>query len=166
MARVDSGNDIYNSYLYTNRARTNFPYSVTQDVNGNFVTRNINATNNEVEADYAWVYFSLSAPAYMSNKGIYVNGMFNNFSLTPEFKMEYNTQKGVYEKGVLIKQGFTNFQYTVADDKGNIDNENNIDGNFYQTENDYIIIVYYRENRDRYDRVIGKGSANSLNIIN
>jgi len=166
VARVDSGNDIYNSYLYTNRARTNFPYSVTQDVNGNFVTRNINATNNEVEADYAWVYFSLSAPAYMSNKGIYVNGMFNNFSLTPEFKMEYNTQKGVYKKGVLIKQGFTNFQYTVADDKGNIDNENNIDGNFYQTENDYIIIVYYRENRDRYDRVIGKGSANSLNIIN
>ena len=166
VARVDSGNDIYNSYLYTNRARTNFPYSVTQDVNGNFVTRNINATNNEVEADYAWVYFSLSAPAYMSNKGIYVNGMFNNFSLTPEFKMEYNTQKGVYEKGVLIKQGFTNFQYTVADDKGNIDNENNIDGNFYQTENDYIIIVYYRENRDRYDRVIGKGSANSLNINN
>ncbi len=166
IARIDAGNDIYSSYLFTNSARTNFPYSFTQDVNGNFVPRNINTTNSEVEADYAWVYFSLSAPAYMSDKGIYVNGMFNNFSLTPEFKMEYNPQKAIYEKAILIKQGFTNFQYTVADDNGNVDCENAIDGNFYQTENDYSVVVYYRENRDRYDRVVGKGTANSLNIIN
>ena len=166
IARIDAGNDIYSSYLYTNSARTNFPYSFTQDVNGNFVPRNINTTNSEVEADYAWVYFSLSATAYMSDKGIYVNGMFNNFSLTPEFKMEYNPQKAIYEKAILIKQGFTNFQYTVADNNGNIDCENAIDGNFYQTENDYSIVVYYKENRDRYDRVVGKGTANSLNIIN
>ena len=166
VARVDSGNNIYNSHLYTNGARTNFPYSVTQDVNGNFVVRNINATNNEVEADYAWVYFSLSAPSFMTNKGIYITGMFNNYSLTPEYKMDYNSKKNIYEKAVLIKQGFTNYQYVVADDKGNIDHENAVDGNFYQTENDYFVIVYYRENNDRYDRVIGKGNANSLNIIN
>ena len=166
IARIDAGNDIYSSYLYTNSARTNFPYSLTQDVNGNFVPRNINRTNSEVEADYSWVYFSLSAPAYMSDKGIYVNGMFNNYSLTPEFKMEYNPQKAIYVKAILIKQGFTNFQYTVADDTGNVDCENAIDGNFYQTENDYSVLVYYRENRDRYDRVVGKGTANSLNIIN
>ena len=80
--------------------------------------------------------------------------------------MDYNAQKTVYEKALLIKQGFTNFQYTVADDNGNIDYENAIDGNFYQTENDYFVVVYYRENRDRYDRVVGKGTANSINIIN
>jgi hypothetical protein len=92
--------------------------------------------------------------------------MFNNFSLSDEYKMEYIEQKAIYEKAILIKQGFTNYQYTVADNKGKIDYENAVDGNFYQTENDYFVIVYYRENRDRYDRVIGKGSANSLNIIN
>jgi hypothetical protein len=80
--------------------------------------------------------------------------------------MDYNEKKGIYEKAVLIKQGFTNFQYTIADNKGIIDHENAIDGNFYQTENDYFIMVYYRENIDRYDRAIGKGMANSLNIIN
>src|SRR5690606_9783127 len=124
----------------------------------------INASNNEIEADYAWVYFSLSAPAFTSNKDIYVTGMFNNYSLSPEYKMDYNAEKGVYEKPIMIKQGFTNFQYTVADKNGLIDNENAIDGNFYQTENDYIILVYYRENTDRFERVIGKGNANSLNI--
>lgn len=163
---VDTSSAIYNSYLYTNKARANYPYSLMQDTNGNFVVRNINATNNEVESDYTWVYFSVSAPAFMLNKGIYISGMFNNYNLSPEYKMDYNSKKGIFEKAVLVKQGFTNYQFIVADEKGNIDQENAIDGNFYQTENDYSVIVYYRENNDRYDRVIGKGNANSTQITN
>jgi hypothetical protein len=166
VSRVDASTEIYNSYLYTNKARANFPYSVFEDVNGNFVVRNLNADNSEIEADYAWVYFSLSAPTFRSNKEIFINGMFNNYSLEPEFKMDYNPKKGIYEKALLIKQGFTNFEYVISDSKGIIDNENAIDGNFYQTENDYSILVYYRENTGRYYRVVGKGTANSLNIIN
>lgn len=166
ISRVDSSTEIYNSYLYTNNARANFPYTVYEDINGNFVVRNLNAENSEIEADYAWVYFSLSAPTFRNNKDIYINGMFNNYSLTPEFKMDYNPKKAIYEKALLIKQGFTNYEYVIADSKGVVDNENAIDGNFYQTENDYIILVYYRESTDRYYRVVGKGTANSLNIIN
>ncbi|OXB23409.1 DUF5103 domain-containing protein [Flavobacterium tructae] len=167
VAKVGSSGDIYNSYLFTNLARANQIYSNNQDVNGNFVVKNINASNNEIEADYAWVYFSLSAPTFRaSNKDIYISGMFNNYSLSPEYKMDYNSEKGIFEKAVMIKQGFTAFQYTVADKKGVIDYENAIDGNFYQTENEYTILVYYRESTDRYQRVIGKGNANSINIIN
>ena len=47
-----------------------------------------------------------------------------------------------------------------------MDGENAIDGNFYQTENQYTALIYYRENGQRYDRVIGRGSANSKNISN
>jgi hypothetical protein len=166
ISRVDASTDIYNSYLYTNNARGNFPYSVYEDINGNFVVRNFNSENSAIEADYAWVYFSLSAPTFNNDNAIYINGMFNNYSLTPEFKMDYNPKKGIYEKALLIKQGFTNFEYVAVDRKGVVDRKNAIDGNFYQTENDYSILVYYRENTDRYDRVVGKGNANSLNIIN
>jgi hypothetical protein len=166
VGKVGSNNDIYNAYLYTNTARANQIYTVYQDVNGNFVVKNINGSNNEIEADYAWVYFTLSAPTFRSNKDIYITGMFNNYSLSPEYKMDYNQDKGVFEKAVMIKQGFTSFQYTIADKKGIIDYENAIDGNFYQTENEYTILVYYRESTDRYQRVIGKGNANSINIIN
>jgi hypothetical protein len=166
VSRSDSSTAIYSSLLYTNNARANFPYTFYQDVNGNFVVKNINGFNNAIEADYAWVYFSLSAPAFQSDKDIYVLGMFNNYSLTPEFKMDYNPKKGLYEKAILIKQGFTNYEYTIADANGKIDYEDAIDGNFFQTENEYTILVYYKESIDRYDRVIGKGNANSINIIN
>ena len=166
VARIDANTAVYGSYLYTSAARENFPYSYSQDINGDFVVNNINAANGEIEADYAWVYFSLSAPTFRLKKNIYVGGMFNNYTLTPEYKMDYNPKKGIYEKAILIKQGFTNFKYIIADDKGVIDDENAIDGNFYQTENDYTILVYYKESIGRYDRVIGKGTANSLNIIN
>ena len=166
ISRIDSSKGIYNSNLYTNNARANYPYSVNPDANGNFVVRNVRGEKNEIEADYAWVYFSLSAPTFMANKDIYVTGMFNNYSLSPEYKMDFNKEKNIFEKAVLIKQGFTNYQYQIADAKGNIDAENAIDGNFWQTENDYSILVYYRESNDRYDRVIGKATANSNIVTN
>jgi hypothetical protein len=167
VGKVGSNNDIYNSYLYTNAARANQIYTNYEDVNGNFVVKNINGSNNEIEADYAWVYFTLSAPTFRSNnKDIYVTGMFNNYSLSPENKMDYNQDKGVFEKAIMIKQGFTNFQYKIADKNGIVDYENAIDGNFYQTENEYTILVYYKQSSDRYERVIGKGNANSINITN
>jgi len=163
---VDSSGGVYNSHLYTNTARAKLQYTYFPDINGNFVVKNLNRDNNEIEADYAWVFFSLSAPAYYGKNDIYVNGMFNNYALTPEYKMDYNEAKATYEKAIMIKQGFTNFKYVIADKYGKIDEENAIDGNFYQTENNYFAIVYYKENNARYDRVIGKGIATSTNIIN
>jgi hypothetical protein len=166
VGRIDSNGGIYNAHLYTDNARARVPYTYNPDINGNFIIKNVNAENNEVEADYAWIFFTLSAPAYYGKGDVYVNGMFNNYALTPEFKMDYNKDKGVFEKAIMIKQGFTNYQYVIADKTGKIDNENAIDGNFYQTVNDYFTLVYYKENNQRYHRVIGRGIASSEDIIN
>jgi hypothetical protein len=40
--------------------------------------------------------------------------------VTPNSKW-ITIKKGLYEKAILIKQGFTNFEYVVVDDKGAID---------------------------------------------
>jgi hypothetical protein len=167
ISRVDNQKEIYSSYLFTNEARANSNYYNWQDVNGNFTVRRLFAENSDIEADYSWVYFSLSAPLFRTSDGaIYVTGMFNNYVLTPENKMEYNSEKGIYEKAILIKQGFVNFEFTAVQKNGKIDSENNIDGNFFQTENEYTVLVYYKEDTDRYTRIIGKGTGSSLNIIN
>lgn len=164
IARIDTNGGIYNSHLYTNQARANVPYTYFPDINGNFVVKNINAQRDEIEADYAWVFFTLSAPNYFGKKSIYINGMFNNFAFGDENKMDYNAEKGVYEKALMIKQGFTNYQYVISDSKKNIDEENAIDGNFQQTENNYIALVYYKENNQRYYRIIGRGIASSVDM--
>ena len=164
--RIDSKGGLYNSYLYLSQARANSPYTYYPDINGNYIVKNIGRENNEIEADYAWVFFSLSAPAFYEKKSIYVNGMFNNFAIGEENKMDYNAEKGIYEKAIMIKQGFTNYQYVIADSNGKIDEENAIDGNFFQTEDNYFVLVYYKENNQRYDRIIGKGNASSVDITN
>jgi hypothetical protein len=163
---VNSDNGIYNTHLYANNAKANFPYTNYSDLNGNFTIRKFDAENNTIESDYSWVYFTLSVPLANPSSSIYVLGMFNNYSTSPEFKMDFNTKKGLYEKAILIKQGFTNYQYVTVNNKGVIDQENAVDGNFYQTENDYTVLVYYKGSIDRYERVVGIGVANSLNITN
>jgi len=166
IASIDSKGGLYNAHLYTDQSRANAPYTYFPDINGNFIVKNIGAQNNEIEADYAWVFFSLSAPNFYDKKSIYINGMFNNFTINDENKMDYNAEKGIYEKALMIKQGFTNYQYVIADSKGKIDEENAIDGNFFQTENNYFVLVYYKENNQRYDRIIGRGIASSVDITN
>ena len=166
IAAVDTKSSIYNDHLYLDQAKANKPYTYFPDINGNYIVKNINAQNNEIEADYAWIFFSLSAPNLYGTKSIYVNGMFNNFAMSDENRMDYNAEKGIYEKALMIKQGFTNYQYVIADSKGNIDAENAVDGNFFQTENNYFVLVYYRENNQRYDRIIGRGIASSVDITN
>jgi Domain of unknown function (DUF5103) len=166
VARITSNGGLYNSLLYTNTARKNNIYTFFPDVNGNFQVRNLRAENSEIEADYSWVYFVLFAPDVSQNSNIYVTGMFNNNVTNAENKMDYNKTKGVFEKAILIKQGFVNYRYTKLDDQNQVREKDNIDGNFFQTENDYTALVYYRANGERYDRIVGKGNCNSVNIIN
>jgi hypothetical protein len=53
----------------------------------------------------------------------------------------------------------------VVDANGNL-NEGAISGNFWQTENNYKVLVYYRDLGARYDRLIGIGEGTSVNITN
>lgn len=159
-----TADEIYNTHLYPNLPRANKPYTFFPDINGSFYPRNINRDNASIEADYTWVYFTLVSPEAFGKKQIYITGMFNNYEFTSDNLMSYNAETQAYEKALLIKQGFTNFQYTTVNNQ-RIDLEDPIDGNFAETENQYQVLVYYRGNNDLYDRVIGIGEGNSENII-
>ena len=165
VAKVTSTGDLYESWLYTNPARASKGYTYFPDQNGLFIPSNINNGNPDIEADYTWVHFALDAPLYQGKDKVYLAGWFNNYAQTDEYAMDYNKETGLYEKAVLVKQGFTNYQYEIRQKNGAIDYKNAVDGNFYQTENHYYILVYYRETNARYDRVIGFGHANSQNMI-
>ena len=39
------------------------------------------------------------------------------------------------------------------------------EGSHYETENDYTVLIYYRNPRERYDRIIGVQTINTLNRL-
>ena len=150
--------ELYHSYLYTNEQRANKIYSYNPDINGQFVVRTIEANNTNTEADYSMVHFSLDAFEPFENKDVFVYGAFNNYQLSDENKMKYNAANEIYQASIKLKQGFYNYSFVTLDNEKNI-NLNEVDGSFYQTENEYTVIVYYKPFGEIYDRVIGVGKG-------
>lgn len=165
IARVDSGPELYHTKLYTNIERINRPYTNYPDINGNFVIRNVNSNNSELDADYTWVFFTLETFEDIDDKKIYVNGNFNNWRNNEKNELIYNSETRLYEVQILLKQGFYNYQYVTVNKNG-ISSNYDVDGSFYQTENDYSVLVYYKKFGNRYDSVIGFGQGNSEKIQN
>lgn len=165
IARVELGEELYHTYLYTNEERIDLPYTLFPDVNGNFIIRNLNSNNNNTDADYSSVYFSLKSLENLEGKEIYISGNYNNWQLNSTNKLHYNMNSGLYEATLLLKQGFYNYQYVTKTKNGVLSNHD-IDGAFYQTENDYTVLVYYKKFGSRYTQVIGVGFGNSRKINN
>lgn len=150
--------ELYHSYLYTDDQRVNKIYTYAPDINGQFVVRTLEANNSKTEADYSIVHFSLDAFEPFEDKEVFIYGAFNNYQLTDENKLKYDPVNELYETSIKFKQGFYNYNYaTLNNDK--IVNLNEIDGSFYQTENEYTVIVYYKPFGEIYDRVIGVGNG-------
>jgi len=165
IANVEQGEELYHTYLYTNDERIDLPYTLFPDINGNFIIRTLNGENPQTDADYSWVHFSLKSLENLEGKEIYIQGNYNNWKLLEENKLQYNMNSGLYEATLLLKQGFYNYQYVTKSKDGSIRNHD-IDGSFYQTENDYTVLVYYKKFGSRYTRVIGVGFGNSEKINN
>ncbi|MGB5418897.1 type IX secretion system plug protein domain-containing protein [Algibacter sp.] len=157
--------DIYQSFLFTDISRENLPYTYNPDVNGQFKIVALDRDDVTIEADYVQVHFSIQYPELTKGAHIYVYGNFNNYELSEFNKMWYNPQRGIYETSIKLKQGFYNYKYVVVNKDGSL-NENAISGNFWQTENNYKILVYYRDLGARYDRIIGFNQVSSTNITN
>jgi len=156
--------DLYHSYLYTDINRYNRGYTYNPDINGNFQITILDRDNPSIEADYTIVHFSLLNPE-LSNESIYVYGAFNNYALNASNKMVFNPDSGLYEKDIKLKQGFYNYKYVLVNSEGALE-EGVISGDFYETENNYKVLVYYRDLGARYDRIVGFGEGNSIQIGN
>jgi hypothetical protein len=157
--------DLYENYLYTNAPRKDKPYTYNPDINGNFVVRNVDARNQDIEAEYVRMHFNLQYYDDIGDKELHLYGNFNNWTIDGSTYMKYDPKSGSYRNTRLFKQGFYNYKYVLVNRDGTID-EGAVSGDFWQTENEYTVVVYFRDLGARYDRIIGLGHANSTNITN
>lgn len=140
----------YHAYIWPDEPRPNYIYD--EDANGAFYIRNSDNFENDYASQYVWVHFQLKAPHYPYP--IYLNGKWTNDQLTENYEMEYNNISRCYEKKVLLKQGYYSYRYLSQDSQGKM-HPLASEGNFYQTENTYQCLVYYRGQGERTDRLIG-----------
>ena len=156
--------DVYKTILYADEFNPNETYLDRPDVNGNFYIRSTSIPNQnraDSEADYTDVYFALANYTPEENEEICVYGAFNNYQCTPESVLTFVPSSQLLETSIRLKQGYYNYSYAVRDkNTGEID-YNKITGSFWQTENEYSALMYYRPWGKRYDLLIGYGEGYS-----
>lgn len=141
----------YQAVLFEDTPALNYLYD--EDANGSFYIRNSDNFENNRTSEYVVVNFTLRTPQRYIGY-IYVNGTWTYDSFKPEYRMKYNAEAQCYQAAILLKQGYYSYKYLLVDNNNNITNLPN-SGNFFQTENSYQALVYYREQGGRTDRLVG-----------
>lgn len=137
------------------RAHREYQYDSTQ--HGRYLVREYNSDNSDTEADYALTFFSLDM-LRVPDAEVYLDGDFVLRRFDSTSRMEYNPSTGRYEKLLPLKQGAYNYQYLVVPDGTTRGLTAPVEGDRYQTVNEYLVYVYYRAPGDRYDRLLGVGA--------
>ena len=123
--------------------------SLLTDVNFKFTPHFLEDHNDdsEYESEYIMVDFYLKYDYHEENE-IYVFGAISNWDYKEKYKLKYNEKLKLYNTKLLLKQGYYNYQYKI-------NNENEIEGNYFETKNEYTIYVYYKPIWARYEKIIG-----------
>ena len=144
----------YHTVLTPDFIRSQRPYSFTEDINGGFVVRTLSGVDFSYEADYQIVHFYLPCEKPLAEKVYILGEAFNNL-LDARSQMDYSAEDKGYVKTALLKEGYYNYLYVTRKDDQSPGSAAAIEGNFYQTENEYRVMVYFRPPGGRYDRLVG-----------
>ena len=163
--RIDFLISNYHVYLVPSENREFKPYFYWQDFNGKYYIAVQEERNPDTDADYVYVYFTLPSKSVLEGGKMYVSGALNNWSYDKNNLMIYNPVDQTYECVMLLKQGWYNYEYLFKKDLVENGVATRFEGSHFETENDYTVIIYHRNPHERYDRVIGVQTINTLNRL-
>ena len=130
-------------------------YKYDYDHNGRYLIRYNQASDSDTEADYLFVHFNLASDRLTGGR-LYVYGHFTGGNLTSKYEMEYNEREKAYQSTVLLKQGAYDYQYLWVPDGESAGQTKPTEGDWYETKNEYLILLYYRQRGSRYDRLVSE----------
>ncbi|MDE6340862.1 MAG: DUF5103 domain-containing protein, partial [Muribaculaceae bacterium] len=144
----------YHAWLSPDRERATRQYSYDQTQQGRFLVREYNSTDSDLGADYITVHFRLEAPEVV-DADVYVEGEFTGWGPSDVSKMHYDYQDGAYLLEMPLKQGSYNYRYTAIPRRGKREADPSlIEGDKFETRNEYRIQVWYRPTGARADRLL------------
>lgn len=148
---IEKFSDAIDIQLETDRSRR-YQKITVEDAYGGFVTGNQDYPDFPGSTEYIYVTFTYESTEFPRND-IYVIGKLSNWQLLEKNKLKYDQEAGLYYGEILLKQGYYNYHYAVADSDGNYTIDAT-EGNWYGTKDEYTVIVYLSEQGGRYDRVL------------
>lgn len=151
--RIDWDGEWYNVHLYHDYPRRAYVYD--EDADGAFYLRNSDNIENDIASEYVKVNFYLDTPRLEGD--VYVDGKWTYNELSEKYLMQYDEENKWYHAEIPLKYGYYSYQYLniQSDNVKSLSPTRDTEGDFYQTENRYLIMVYYRGNGDRYWRLVG-----------
>jgi hypothetical protein len=149
--------------------RSGLPYYFYTDNNGKYIIETTDGDDPNWQGDYGRVRFAFVPPdnTAIEGKDLYILGEFTGYRLNEASRMTFNPSSGAYEGSALMKMGFYNYAYVTvnSNDPLVIPSFDLTEGNHFETENNYDILVYYRALGGRSDQLVGMYSLNSMNNI-
>jgi hypothetical protein len=142
-----------NVLLDLNKKRYDRNFLYEEDANGFFVLDNLDVRNGVVSSEYCNVIFNLESHKQFDQE-LYIVGAFSDWQAKEEYRLEYDSSRELYLGDALFKQGYYDYMFALQENDGFLNIED-IEGSYYETENDYLIIVYYRPLGAEFDRIVG-----------
>ncbi|MFI5133429.1 MAG: DUF5103 domain-containing protein [Chitinophagales bacterium] len=167
MQRLDTRSNPVEVVVKPDIDRRQQAYIYYQDLDGIFTIESSESVNPYWQGDYALVHFTFvpSGNRAYEGRNVYIFGELTNYTPDDSSKMIFNPDKGVYERTLFLKQGYYNYSYVTTPDKKQQDRNvsfESTEGNYYGTENNYTVLVYFRPFGARADELIGYTKINSL----
>jgi hypothetical protein len=166
VAKVDNAPGNINVFLQPDGERTQQRYLRFTDYNGFYFVESTDVSNPWWQTDYATVHFTFVPQGNQPypDKKVFVVGEMNRYNMDDTSAMTYNATLGQYEKTLFLKQGYYSYTYVTRDAKKRNSEPltAQTDGNYWETENDYTVLIYYRSLSGRHDELIGVSTVNSL----
>ncbi|MGM9817077.1 MAG: DUF5103 domain-containing protein [Lepagella sp.] len=143
----------YHVWLKVDEPRQSASYSYDQTQHGRFLVREYNSTDSDIGADYITVHFLLECPE-LPAYDIYLDGEFTHDRFDKANQLTYDYRAGGYVAEIPLKQGAYNYQYVTRSRQTGEISTATIEGDKYETLNEYGIAVYFRPPGARADRLI------------
>lgn len=129
------------------------------DANGKFVIDNTRFREPNISSEYCKVIFNLESYKKYE-RDLYIVGEFSDWQAREEYKLEYDPTNNLYLGQAYFKQGYYNYMFALLNEDGSLD-ISSLEGSWYETENDYLVIVYFREFLGLYDRIFAVKKFNN-----
>lgn len=154
LARIDN-DSIWDIYVIEDKPKNIYRYVEELDLNGNYFIDRSDLGNGTLNGDYVSVHFTFNYGTQNPYGNYYILGRFNNWQADENSLMKYNLRSGRYENSIYLKQGIYDYMIAFKSNKSDYIDYTPIEGNFFETENDYRILAYYRSTGSRFDEVVG-----------